>query len=305
MSNHDAAEVAAPSTAPDTRAIVSALAELPPEDLALGTYDLYQPGKLISAHSTYLNLGYWPDERTTLPEAGDALADALADVAGLAPGQTVLDVGVGFGDQDLRWAARLDLARLVAIGLTDAHLAFGTRRARERGLDRRVEFRRMSATDIADGFAPATFDRVLALESAFHFRSREDFFRQAHTVLRPGGVLALADIVPISVVPGTDDPLRLTLFSGMQPVENWYGIDEYRDRLACAGFDGIETTSIRERVFVPYLRNLLRTTDDPAFAARVGAEIADVTRAQLHDPGALRAQIDRLDYVLVRARRAR
>lgn len=38
------------------------------------------------------------------------------------------------------------------------------------------------------------FDTILALDCAYHFRSRAEFLRQAYGRLRPGGAVTLADI---------------------------------------------------------------------------------------------------------------
>ncbi|MFJ3039057.1 SAM-dependent methyltransferase [Streptomyces tendae] len=272
-----------------------------PEELALGRYELYDPGKLFAHDSTYINFGYWA-EATTFTGASEALTDALARTAGLAPGDRVLDVGFGFGAQDFRWLATYPHSTIDAVTITASHLAHARSRAEREGLTERITFHRCSATAIEQAFIAGSFDRVLALEAAFHFDTRAEFFRQAHTLLRPGGVLAVTDIVPRHPqATGTDDPLRASMFAGMAPEANWYGVDTYRDRLATAGFDDVEIRSIHGDVFAPYLRAALRTVDDPEYVERVGTELADLVRENLSDQAALHAQIDGLDYVLVRA----
>ena len=48
------------------------------------------------------NLGYWKESRT-YPAACAEMATLLGAAAALAPEDDVLDVGFGFGDQDVHW----------------------------------------------------------------------------------------------------------------------------------------------------------------------------------------------------------
>ena len=55
-------------------------------------------------------------------------------------------------------------------------------RAKDRKLDGRVDLMLGSATEMP--FEAASFDKVTALESAFHFNTRDRFFDEAFRVLR-------------------------------------------------------------------------------------------------------------------------
>lgn len=194
----------------------------------------------------WLNMGYW-EHAQVYPDACAALARMLAEAGHVGEGKVVLDAGFGYGEQDLLWATELSPAKIIGVNVTPLHVEVASKRVAERGLSDRVDLRLGSATDIPCD--DASVDCVLALESAFHFPTREDFFREAMRVLRPGGYLATADMLPM---PGTK-PAGLVHWLGLRrwgyPPENAYDRDIYRDRLQALGFEDVSVRSIRNYVY--------------------------------------------------------
>src|SRR5256884_490110 len=133
----------------------------------------------------YLNYGYWKNAPKNLDEAGCALADLLAKTVKLGPGDEVLDVGFGFGDQDFFWHNTYRPAKIAGINVTPAQVRVARERAAQRGLSDSITFAEGDATRLP--FPDAHFTVVFALECAFHFKTREAFFREALRVLKPGG----------------------------------------------------------------------------------------------------------------------
>ncbi|MER6826154.1 methyltransferase domain-containing protein [Streptosporangium sp. NPDC000563] len=271
-----------------------------PETRAKRAYEIFPPSTwtALNEHSSYLNFGYWRDGPDTLDDACEALAEKLGDAAGFREGDRILDAGFGYGDQDFMWLERHDPAKIVGLNVTPTHVRIAQEKARARGLDDRLIFQEGSATAMT--FEPGSFDRVVALESALHFRTRDEFFRQAHHVLRPGGVLATADVVPLNV----DNGGRRELFSTSVPEENLYDGNEYVARLRAAGFAHVQLTSIRDHVYEPWCKWAERKLDDQAFQQKVTWVYRRWLHRELADDTRMRQKFAGLDYVIVVAEKS-
>ena len=121
------------------------------------------------------------------------------DLAAICPGETVLDLGSGSGT-DTFVAAGLagPTGRVVGVDMTPAQLAKARRLAADAGASQ-VEFRegRIEQPPVEDG----SVDCVISNGVVNLAPDKEVVFRAAAAALRPGGRLALADIVTAVQLP--------------------------------------------------------------------------------------------------------
>src|SRR5262249_22931570 len=136
--------------------------------------------------SDFWSIGYWDDETRSLHTAAENLLEQLL---ALMPGNTgrILDVGCGKGATARYLARYYEAEDVVGVALSPRQLAASGRTAP------RPVFFELAPVDLR--FPPESFDAAISIEAAYRFDTRKEFLREAYRVLRPGGELALADLL--------------------------------------------------------------------------------------------------------------
>ena len=156
-------------------------------------------------------------------------------VAELEPGETVLDLGSGGGMDVLLSARRVGVAgRAIGLDMTDEMLELAERNRSAAGIEN-AEFLAGTIEDIPLG--DETVDVVISNCVINLSADKPRVLREAARVLRPGGRLAVSDIL---ADPGMSAETR-------RDMEQWTGCvagalteEEFRRQLEQAGFERIE-----------------------------------------------------------------
>ncbi len=204
---------------------------------------------------------YGITERSELPEAAVLASLGCGNptpLAPLAPGEVVLDLGSGGGIDVLLSARRVGpTGKAYGLDMTDEMLALARENQAKAGATN-VEFLKGTIEEIP--LPDASVDVILSNCVINLAADKDRVLREAFRVLRPGGRLAVSDVVTSGSIPPAIK----------KSVELWIGCvagalseDDYGAKLAAAGFERISLETTR----------VYRVEDAREFIASAGIDV--------------------------------
>lgn len=129
---------------------------------------------------------YYPRGDETLDQAEEAMLELYGERAELADGQSILELGCGWGSLTLWMAQRYPDARITAVSNSSSQREHIEGQCRARGL---ANVRVITCDVNALELDPAQFDRCVSVEMFEHMRNYDMLMRRIALWLRPGGKL--------------------------------------------------------------------------------------------------------------------
>jgi cyclopropane fatty-acyl-phospholipid synthase-like methyltransferase len=244
----------------------------------------------------FLNFGYWNKGINSPREAQRRLCSLIADVSNLYSARTVLDIGSGFSVPAIYWKSLFNSLNIVCVDVNLCQLKFGVSLhddLKEKKIifplpkDNTKEFKSLlelelaysedteklsfvNATSTALPFADNSVDRIIALESAQHFRPLSEFFMESNRVLKKNGIFVTAmpvihnqeylhgDNMFSEVISSISSFFKLGVLSFTWMSEH-YDLNYIKSQIVNAGFQSKEIKLIGSHVYEPlskyYIQN--------------------------------------------------
>jgi ubiquinone/menaquinone biosynthesis C-methylase UbiE len=169
-----------------------------------------------------INFGYWTQETTSIKQAQEALCTLTGNLAELDTARNVLDIGSGLSGPAEQWNLEYKIidslicidvnyqALKISLALYDnnghnnklmVEPSAKTEVTNSRNITKHdgIVLSRVNATATSLPFGDSFTDRIIALESAQHFKSFLEFIRESHRVLKNTGLIVVA--IPVITSP--------------------------------------------------------------------------------------------------------
>lgn len=127
----------------------------------------------------------WPEGVSTLAASEDAMLKLVCERAQLAEGQSVLDLGCGWGSFSLYAAERFPHSQFIGVSNSASQKAFIESEKLRRGLTNL----KIITADMNDFDTARRFDRIVSIEMFEHMRNYAELLRRIAAWGKPGALL--------------------------------------------------------------------------------------------------------------------
>jgi cyclopropane fatty-acyl-phospholipid synthase-like methyltransferase len=210
-------------------------------------YDALSPIMEVSTGGDMLNFGFW-DKTTLHPvDAQKRLCEMMGDMAQISSAELIADIGSGILGPAKIWNSQYPSLQILSVNVNFSQLVS-------------VEpsnISKLNSTARMLPFSNSSLDRVIALESAQHFKPIGDFFSESNRVLKDDGILALA--IPTATENANLSNLGILKFTWSS---EHYSEKNITNEISKNGFEIIESNEIGKNIYSPLAEYYLQNRDE-------------------------------------------
>ena len=206
-------------------------------------------------NNKFMNIGYWIKHNMTLLDANKELCNLVYKHI-LHKNKPILDIGCGYGEQDIFLHLNYD-SKITALDLSQKQIDYATNKKDELNITKdKLSFLQGDATALP--FQENSFYNIICIESAFHYKPRDNFIKECVRVMKPNSRLIIADIAMNQTNTNYNTIIKHFVKHLLHiPDDNFITNSQYVKMLEANQLN-VNTIDITDKTFIPYINYFLK-----------------------------------------------
>ena len=221
------------------------------ENDIVNVYNTLSPAMQLATGGNMLNFGLWDKKDISPSKAQNRLCDLVGKITELDSAKTLLDIGSGLSSPAIRWATSYTDIEILCININYFQLQAAKNILKEKKSTSTIS--EINATSTMLPFSKKSMERIIALESAQHFKPFEHFIHESNRVLKKDGILTFT----IPVARKNLNLINLGILAFTWASEHYS--KDFVIKTVSKKFDIVEKMEIGQNVFEPltdyYVKN--------------------------------------------------
>jgi len=160
------------------------------ENDVVNLYNTLSPVMQLATGGNMLNFGYWHKEDVSPVNAQNRLCNKIGELAELESANSLLDIGSGLSAPAIIWAKLYPDVNISCLNINYIQLQLAKKIVKEKTQNSMIN--EINSTSTMLPFSTNSLERIIALESAQHFKPFNDFISESYRVLKKNGILTFA-----------------------------------------------------------------------------------------------------------------
>jgi len=164
------------------------------ENDVVNLYNTLSPVMQLATGGNMLNFGYWYNDDISPIDAQNRLCNKIGQLTELESANSLLDVGSGLSSPSIIWTRLYPHISILCLNINYNQLQLAKKTLNKNTQSSMIHTINSTATKFP--LSSNSMERIIALESAQHFKPFSNFISESYRVLKNDGILTFA--IPVT-----------------------------------------------------------------------------------------------------------